>query len=71
MSDFNGNKVNLCTGRELTVSDRLVELAMKSNAKMEYYSVNDAGARQLPLQTVYPNKELGFGALCARESLPV
>lgn len=37
--------------------------------KMKAYLVN--GARQLPLQTAYPNKELGFGALCARESLPV
>ncbi len=37
--------------------------------KMKAYLIN--GARQLPLQTEYPNKELGFGALCARESLPV
>ena len=37
--------------------------------KMKAYLIN--GARQLPLQTEYPNKELGFGALCAKESLPI
>ncbi len=37
--------------------------------KMKAYLIN--GARQLPLQREYPNPELGFGALCARESLPV
>lgn len=29
------------------------------------------GARQLPGQTVYPNPELGYGALCVRDSLPI
>jgi len=39
MSDFNGNKVKLCTGRELTVSDKLVSLAEESDSTMIYYSV--------------------------------
>lgn len=29
------------------------------------------GARRLPLDDVYPNTKLGWGALCLRESLPV
>ena len=36
--------------------------------KMKAYLID--GARQLPLQTEYPNPELGFGALCGEESLP-
>ena len=39
MSDFNGNKVKLCTGRELTVSSKLVTLAEKSNEEKLYYSL--------------------------------
>ena len=39
MSDFNGNKVKLCTGRELTVSSKLVELAKESNEEKKYYSL--------------------------------
>lgn len=39
MSDFNENKVKLCTGRELTVSSKLVELAEESNSEMEYCSL--------------------------------
>lgn len=37
--------------------------------KIKAYLIN--GARQLPFQREYPNPELGFGALCARDSLPV
>ena len=36
--------------------------------KMKAYLIN--GARQLPGEREYPNEELGFGALCARNSLP-
>ena len=35
--------------------------------KMKAYLID--GARQLPLQTKYPNPELGFGALCGEDSL--
>lgn len=45
MSDFNGNKVKLCTGREITVSDDLVQLAKKSNETMEYYAVSNGSQR--------------------------
>lgn len=47
MSDFNGNKVKLCTGRELTVSSKLVSLAEESNREMVYHSI-DKG-RDFPL----------------------
>ena len=42
MSDFDieNNKVHLCTGRELTVSSKLIALAKESNEKMEYISPN-------------------------------
>ena len=40
MSDFNGNKVKLCTGRELTVSSKLVALAEESNEEREYCSLS-------------------------------
>ena len=36
--------------------------------KMKAYLID--GARQLPLKTEYPNPELGFGALCGKDSLP-
>jgi hypothetical protein len=48
MSDFSGNKVKLCTGRELVVSDKLVELAKISDDTMEYYSVNKDNIRTFP-----------------------
>lgn len=37
LSDFSGNKVKLCTGREITVSDKLVELAELANKTLKYY----------------------------------
>ena len=46
MSDFNGNKVKLCTGRELTISSKLVGLAEESNIEMEYCSL--AKERKFP-----------------------
>ena len=48
MKDFSGNKVKLCTGRELTVSDKLIELANISDTTMEYYAVNRDKIRVLP-----------------------
>ena len=45
MSDFNGNTVKLCTGRELTISDKLVELAEKSNKTTDYYAVKGASSK--------------------------
>ena len=39
MSDFNGNKVKLCTGRELKVSSKLVALAEESDKENIYYSL--------------------------------
>ena len=35
------------------------------------YAVGDRGrARPLPAFTEYPNEQVGYGALCVRESLP-
>lgn len=48
MKDFSGNQVRLCTGRELTVSDKLIELARISDVTMEYYAVNKDKIRILP-----------------------
>lgn len=48
MKDFTGNKVKLCTGRELIVSDKLVELAKLSDATMEYYAVNKDKIKTFP-----------------------
>ncbi len=48
MSDFNGNKVKLCTGRELIVSDKLVSLAKESNDTMIYYSVTAGKEKRVP-----------------------
>jgi hypothetical protein len=39
MSDFKGNTVTLCTGRKLTVSDKLLSLAMKSDEEIYYHSI--------------------------------
>lgn len=47
MSDFSGNKVRLCTGREITVSDRLVELAKETNETYTYYSAANSKEYQL------------------------
>lgn len=49
MSDFEGNKVKLCTGRELTVSSRLVYWAEKANETLRYYSIASKGERNFPL----------------------
>ena len=48
MSDFDGNKVKLCTGRELTVSSKLVSLAKEANETLRYYSIASNGARSFP-----------------------
>ena len=37
--------------------------------KVKAYLIN--GARQLKIERVYPNRTLGYGALCLRDSLPV
>lgn len=50
MSDFSGNKVKLCTGREITVSDKLLELAELTDNTMEYYPVNSNRGRVFQLE---------------------
>ena len=45
MSDFSGNKVKLCTGRELEVSDRLVNLALESSTAKIYFGTNGLGKK--------------------------
>lgn len=47
MSDFSGNRVSLCTGREITVSDRLVELAKETDKTYTYYSIVNSKEYQL------------------------
>ena len=49
MSDFFGDKVKLCTGRELIVSNKLVELARKTDETLEYYAVKAGSVRTSPL----------------------
>lgn len=39
-----------------------------SGEKVKAYLIR--GARQLPGPTVWPNRELGYGALCGGDSLP-
>lgn len=39
-NDFNGNIVTLKTGRQLEVSDKLVEWAKESSVTFEYYDIN-------------------------------
>lgn len=39
LSDINGNIITLCTGRELEISDELVDLAKKSESKYSYYDI--------------------------------
>jgi len=36
--------------------------------KVKAYLIN--GARQLRIESIYPNRTLGYGALCLRDSLP-
>ena len=50
ISDFSGNKVNLCTGREIIVSDKLVELANETDQTYVYYSVNKTSQKEYPLE---------------------
>ena len=49
MSDFDGNKVKLCTGRELTVSSKLIALAEEANETLRYYTIASNGERSFPL----------------------
>ena len=37
--------------------------------KLKSYLIS--GARQLPGFTEYPNPQVGYGALCVRDSIPV
>lgn len=49
LSDFSGNKVKLCTGREMIVSDRLVELAKITDQTIEYHAVSKSNTKVYPL----------------------
>lgn len=49
MSDFDGNRVKLCTGRELDVSPELLSLAEQSNETKIYYSNSGDGKKTMPL----------------------
>lgn len=50
MSDFSGNKVKLCTGREVVVSNKLVELARKTYETLEYYAVKAGSLKTYHLE---------------------
>ena len=54
LSDFSGNKVKLCTGREMIVPDKLVELAEITDKTMEYRAVSRSNTK------VYPLEEEGY-----------
>ena len=60
MSDFDGNKVKLCTGREIEVSDKLVEIAKIADVTMEHYSVNKENSRVY----TYLDEEYIMKSLC-------
>lgn len=65
MSDFNGNTVNLCTGRTLTVSDELVKLARESDNTLIYKGVGSKIDKEVPFKDEnliiknYPNCQDG------------
>jgi hypothetical protein len=50
MSDFKGNCVKLCTGREITVSDKLVAFAVESNSTYKYIAVDGKGKKVIALR---------------------
>lgn len=54
MSDFSGNKVKLCTGRQMIVSDKFVELAKLTDMTMEYHAISKSNTK------IYPLEEKGF-----------
>ena len=49
LSDFSGNTVKLCTGREMIVPDKLVELAEITDKTMEYHAVSKTNKKVYPL----------------------
>ena len=49
MSDFSGNTVKLCTGREMIVPDKLIELAEITDKTMEYHAVSKTNKKIYPL----------------------
>lgn len=65
MSDFNGNTVNLCTGRTLTVSTELVDLARESDNTLIYKGVGSKIDKEVPFKDEnliiknYPNCQDG------------
>ena len=54
LSDFSGNTVKLCTGREMVVPDKLIELAEITDKTMEYRAVSRTNMK------VYPLEEEGY-----------
>lgn len=50
MSDFKGNCVKLCTGREIAVSDKLVAFAVESNSTYKYTAVDGKGKKVIALR---------------------
>lgn len=54
MSDFSGNKLKLCTGREMTISDDLIKLAEITNKTFEYRAINKYNEK------IYPLEEEGY-----------
>lgn len=41
VSDIHGNEIDLCTGRTIHVSDRLIGIAEESNETLEYYAMTN------------------------------
>lgn len=50
ISDFSGNTVKLCTGRELTVSDKLIELAKLTDETYVYHTVSKTNSKEYMLE---------------------
>lgn len=63
MSNFDGDKVKLCTGRTIKVSDKLVSAAIDSDRTYEYFSITGKGIKNVKLKDEdliiknYPNVE--------------
>lgn len=49
ISDFSGNKVKLCTGREMIVSDQLADLAEETDKTKDYYAVSFTNSKKYSL----------------------
>ncbi len=71
ITDFDGNMVKLCTGRQLNVSDKLVEYAIASSKAEFYYAMTGHANKRVPFMydnliiKKYPNCKSDTGSFFA------